>query len=427
MTAVVGILNKTAVALAADSAVTVTGENGRKIFNTANKIFKLSKFHPVGIAIYNAASLVRTPWEIIIKAYREQLNGTSFATVDEYKDNFLEYLRSNDKYVTDAAQKQLFKAILGLLILHFDDKYKNEGGAPSDEEGETLLAHLVGKLKEYLQEFIDANNQSERNAGFKDVTEDHLDSFVSSVPTEEVFSEYEIVDPELKEMFKEAVKSYVRSDNYHFNWSGLIFCGYGEDEIFPSLVSIKVGEVFGGVVRWNEHQECVIDDGNTGAILPFAQTDVIETIIEGVSPKMNSFYEGAVADFLNKYNDIIVGLLDKEGADWDEVRAKISAIDIAEIAKALNDKIEEAKMAQSIAPTVQTVSILSKEDLGEMAESLIYMTYLKRRIMSDEESVGGPVDVAIISKTDGFIWIKRKYYFKPELNPHFLHNYFKNS
>ena len=61
MTAVVGILNKTAVALAADSAVTVTGENGRKIFNTANKIFKLSKFHPVGIAIYNAASLVSFP------------------------------------------------------------------------------------------------------------------------------------------------------------------------------------------------------------------------------------------------------------------------------------------------------------------------------------------------------------------------------
>ncbi len=33
-----------------------------------------------------------------------------------------------------------------------------------------------------------------------------------------------------------------------------------------------------------------------------------------------------------------------------------------------------------------------------MAESLLYLTYLKRRITFAEESVGGPVDVAIISK-----------------------------
>jgi ATP-dependent protease HslVU (ClpYQ) peptidase subunit len=38
MTAVVGILNKQAVAIAADSAVTIGGANGRKIFNRANKV-----------------------------------------------------------------------------------------------------------------------------------------------------------------------------------------------------------------------------------------------------------------------------------------------------------------------------------------------------------------------------------------------------
>ena len=74
---------------------------------------------------------------------------------------------------------------------------------------------------------------------------------------------------------------------------------------------------------------------------------------------------------------------------------------------------------------MNAVGTLSKEDLAEMAESLIYLTYLKRRITLAEESVGGPVDVAIISKTDGFIWIKRKHYFSPELNHHFFTNYNK--
>jgi hypothetical protein len=41
------------------------------------------------------------------------------------------------------------------------------------------------------------------------------------------------------------------------------------------------------------------------------------------------------------------------------------------------------------------------------------------------ETVGGPVDVAIISKYDGFIWIKRKHYFDKKQNPFFRQKYFK--
>lgn len=37
--------------------------------------------------------------------------------------------------------------------------------------------------------------------------------------------------------------------------------------------------------------------------------------------------------------------------------------------------------------------------------------------------VGGPVDVAVVTKCDGFVWIKRKHYFSPELNP----NYFQRT
>lgn len=46
MTAVVGILNKQAVAIAADSAVTI---GGKTILNKSNKVFTLSKYHPVGL------------------------------------------------------------------------------------------------------------------------------------------------------------------------------------------------------------------------------------------------------------------------------------------------------------------------------------------------------------------------------------------
>ncbi len=74
MTAEIAVLNKSAVALAADSLVTVDrGSNAdRKTYNV-NKLFSLSKHHPVGIMVYGAAELLGTPWETIIKVYRQGL------------------------------------------------------------------------------------------------------------------------------------------------------------------------------------------------------------------------------------------------------------------------------------------------------------------------------------------------------------------
>jgi hypothetical protein len=48
MTAEVAVMNKIAIALAADSAVTIETPNGLKAYHTANKVFTLSKFAPVG-------------------------------------------------------------------------------------------------------------------------------------------------------------------------------------------------------------------------------------------------------------------------------------------------------------------------------------------------------------------------------------------
>ena len=67
MTAEIAILNKNAVALAADSAVTITRPGAPKIYNTANKLFMLSKYHPVGIMVYGTAELMGVPWETVIR------------------------------------------------------------------------------------------------------------------------------------------------------------------------------------------------------------------------------------------------------------------------------------------------------------------------------------------------------------------------
>ena len=47
MAAEIVIMNRQAIALASDSAVTMTQERGEKIKTSANKLFALSKYHPV--------------------------------------------------------------------------------------------------------------------------------------------------------------------------------------------------------------------------------------------------------------------------------------------------------------------------------------------------------------------------------------------
>jgi hypothetical protein len=72
---------------------------------------------------------------------------------------------------------------------------------------------------------------------------------------------------------------------------------------------------------------------------------------------------------------------------------------------------------------MRMVSFLPKDELPNLAESLVELTSLKRHVSTDAETVGGPIDVALITKAEGFVWIKRKHYFKPELNPSFFANY----
>lgn len=60
---------------------------------------------------------------------------------------------------------------------------------------------------------------------------------------------------------------------------------------------------------------------------------------------------------------------------------------------------------------------LPKDELAAMAESLVNLTKFRRRVTPERETVGGPIDVAVITKGDGFVWVRRKHYFDPALNP----------
>jgi hypothetical protein len=57
------------------------------------------------------------------------------------------------------------------------------------------------------------------------------------------------------------------------------------------------------------------------------------------------------------------------------------------------------------------------QDAIDLADFLVDLTIKFSRFTPGAPTVGGPIEIAAISKHEGFRWIKRKYYFRRDLNP----------
>jgi len=428
LTAVVGVLNKQAVAIAADSAVTIGGSNGRKILNKANKVFTLSKFHPVGILIYNSAAFMGTPWETIIKVYRKQLKDQAFPTVEEYATDFINFLKSNAFYTDDETQKRHLHYFLSALFRGLINEIHKENPLLLEERNQASLTLFLNALTAKSDKIADFLN--DKNSWCDEFDDYPLASFleysndVIANVLKEQFADYGIaLTTDAVDKFKHLSYLLLKSKENHWSFTGLIFVGFGEIEIYPQLIPYNISLAVDNRLRYyvEEENSAHITNKNTAAIMPFAQTDVIDTILSGVDPSLDNIYLNNFRKSFVKYNNEILKII---GDTNPSLSAQIKALNIEELTKVYAESNHRIKATKYIRPLMNAVGTLSKEDLAEMAESLIYLTYLKRRITFAEESVGGPVDVAIISKGDGFIWIKRKHYFEPELNNHFFKNYF---
>ena len=206
--------------------------------------------------------------------------------------------------------------------------------------------------------------------------------------------------------------------------SGVVIAGFGERDIYPRLSEFAVAGLIENRLRFQLRNEVRIDAKTIASIIPFAQSEVVRSFIDGMDPGLegllNKFLDGV---FTNYPSVLLSQMPDLIGSKKLEV-AKKTGDASKEILKTFRQEFNKFRRETLVTPIVSTVGVLPKDELAAMAESLVSLTSFKRKFSFDAETVGGPVDVAVLSKGDGLIWIKRKHYFKPELNPHFLKNYF---
>lgn len=207
-------------------------------------------------------------------------------------------------------------------------------------------------------------------------------------------------------------------------FTGLVFVGYGEKEIYPSLIPVNMLMAFDGKLRYHidSKEETHITETNRASIAPFAQVDVMMNILTGIATPIKELVYSTFSRILSKYNGLIESLLAANGVDANIIDV-IKKAPLPAVTNEFVNSIEQYIQEEYIRKLIDTVEYLDIEDLSNMAESLIALTGLKKRMTSSEENVGGPVDVAVISKIDGFIWMKRKHYFDKNLNSQFFERY----
>lgn len=424
MTAEIAVLNKSAVALATDSAVTISsGQQTLKIFESADKLFELSTTQPIGIMIYNGMQFLGVPLEPVIKGFRKKRD--DFETVEDAANAFLHHLYT---YVDEAPEEELRDSVASVIAPIATDisttmqqavikRLNEDDEIGSIEDFREVQAKIVSDVLDAYEGRVDQlgtaqflpRKDSKRQAALykrliSNVVEDSVTLLAAS---------------ELDRIIGICTK-VLQSNHISNNKTGLVFAGFGEKEIFPTLISFEIDSVFEAKVRAFQTEHCDIDrNGRRAFVRPFAQKEMVDRFLYGLDDRLRSDITEFSSETVRKISEGIIGSIEIDDDQRTELEELAKDAEDAFV-KSLNDDAFTSFQQRSRNEIESMVEFMPKPELAKMAEALIDLTSIKRKVSQELETVGGPVDVAVISKNDGFVWVKRKHYFPTDLNSRYF-------
>lgn len=402
LTSEVLIMTPSAVAMAADSVITL---NGNKTYEGVNKLFMLSNNPPLGIMTYNNASFLNFPMETLIKDFRNKISKKEFNTISDFKNAFKTYLNGvcyGEDVIYSYSIVDKFNIYIKWLNQDLDKlpniiKDLDEETMDLDDKKYEKYEKLLFKNKEFKRIYTSKIQEVTQNIKYKDNLIDLVVLF--------------------KKLF---IKRFVLED-----YIGIVIAGFNKENLFPSFMHFKIITLDDVNFIFDDCEEDCVGGEKAVILQPFAQINTITNFLNGIDISTNyhiaTYFQKVIEDYSNNLEDLIeangklTGKTDKELDDeFHKLQKNIDKILIDFLDFINNLKHENRE------PILQSIKSLPKEELANLSESLINITSLKIKVQDNLETVGGDVDVAIITKGDGFVWTKRKHYFDADLNPHFF-------
>ncbi len=381
------------------------------------------------------------PWEIVVREFRNYPELMSpIDSIDRYADEFFIFLakfyadycavyRHNSvkqSYIdfAEAVIKDVFSPILAKV---FNSQYM--GGRLDVSDASKMTAGMQDEINGLLMVDLTKRNSAIEKAKFKSVfggarggksfegrLSKSLDAENKNILSA-VLRSFEI-DPASINLMSSLIVKYITRDvcDEHMIYegagdscgaSGIVFIGYGRKDVFPRMRWYDVGGFVAGEMLGSDYEgagvvfrrfvsEISIDANVSAAVKAFGDEDVVETFMGGLS-----------SDFQAKFQQSV----DRMAPERRQALAK--SFDPLE--KATQKICREAREQKLVA-----IADMPRRRLAELAEKMVDLSSIKSHLHDHDGAIGGPVSVAVISRGDGLVWVKRDNYFDPALNAHFF-------
>ena len=155
-------------------------------------------------------------------------------------------------------------------------------------------------------------------------------------------------------------------------YTGLVIAGFGKDEIFHAssssglmgycLITLRSGS--GGPKKSIRHPECARPRVCAGGM--------IRLFMEGVTPEYERYIEQYMADAVDDLASAMVSVLPARGAG-EPIRAVQS-----KFLRRFRRNFANRRQERSVSPILRVVASLPKDELGQMAESLVTAVHITR-------------------------------------------------
>lgn len=417
MTCEVVVMNKYAIVIAADSAITTISGNGNERYSKGgNKIFQLSRIEPVRVMIYGSATLDGVPWEIIIKNFRDALGKTKHGSLSAYATAFFEFIQHASFFFPQADLdikliEHALRAAIDLLNLA-----RTSNPVISDNGRDIIERQLA--WNDFTAQISDLLNRRMPHSSIASETMNNANAEVrEKLASYPVFAEY-IATEGLSDIISidglaELACTYLyKCYDSALPATGIVFSGFGDDQYFPAVIKFDVWGFLKSDFLYSEDDgnSCEISHNTPSGIFQFAMTSSIDTFTTGVGADTYAEVQRA---YQQNAQALVTQVLSAHNINAlpGDFHQTLSAS-----ASAFSDDWLNKMMAVHYHPMKRVIASLPIPEMVHLAETLIVLQSLKERITTHSESVGGPVDIAVITKSEGLVWIKRKHYFDADRN-----------
>ncbi|MBL4619858.1 MAG: hypothetical protein JKX88_07160, partial [Marinicaulis sp.] len=214
---------------------------------------------------------------------------------------------------------------------------------------------------------------------------------------------------ETKGRLREIAVFAVTKDAFFEHYTGVVFAGFGAREKFPSMRSYLTSSVILGILKRKRDRQADISADSGPVFQPFAQDRMIRTLLTGMDQHLRMFIYGETLKLSSGLvTDVVSNTPNLTDAQRNTIYQNYSQNNLRHALHEFFRSVDNYQYAVHTRPILRAINSLPKKELGETAASLIKLNSFQQKVMNSIETVGGPIDVAVITRNGGLEWKREK-------------------